>query len=60
VLEGIAAATVAFESGKYNTAFELSQVLAVQGNADAQFYLGKMYEEGLGCPADINTSPYVV
>ena len=48
VLEGIAAATVAFESGKYNTAFELSQVLAVQGNADAQFYLGKMYEEGLG------------
>ena len=48
VFEGIAAATVAFESGKYNTAFELSQVLAVQGNADAQFYLGKMYEGGLG------------
>ena len=38
----------AYNSGDFKTAVEQAKLLAPLGNADAQFYLGKMYAEGKG------------
>ncbi len=42
----------AYERGDYSTAYSLFRPLADQGNADAQFNLGIMYELGWGVPQD--------
>ncbi len=42
----------AIERGDYATAFKISLPLAEQGNADAQFSLGAMYDKGQGVPQD--------
>ena len=41
-------AVVSYNQGDYKTAFSLFDKLANQGNADAQYNLGIMYENGLG------------
>lgn len=38
----------AYDSQDYSKAREAAEALAIQGEADAQFLLGKMYAEGLG------------
>ena len=38
----------AYNGGDFKTAMEQAKLLAPLGNADAQFYLGKMYAEGKG------------
>ncbi len=42
----------AIERGDYATAFKISLHLAEQGDADAQFSLGAMYDKGRGVPQD--------
>ena len=42
----------AYDRGDYATALKEFRPLAEQGNADAQFNLGFMYENGLGVPQD--------
>ncbi len=42
----------ACQCGDYATAMGLWRPFADQGHADAQFYLGNFYEEGLGVPQD--------
>ncbi len=46
--EGVAA----YERGDYATALREFRPLAEQGNADAQSFLGFMYQEGQGVPQD--------
>ncbi len=46
--EGVAA----YNRGDYATAFREWRPLAEQGNADAQFFLGFMYDAGRGVPQD--------
>jgi uncharacterized protein len=41
-------AAAAYQRGDYATAFRLRHLQAEQGDADAQFYLGVMYENGQG------------
>src|SRR5512141_173300 len=43
-------ATKAYERGDYKTAYRLFKPLAEQGNADAQYNLGIMYDHGQGVP----------
>lgn len=38
----------AFDKGKYKSAYSILYPLAESGNSDAQFYIGYMYDEGLG------------
>jgi hypothetical protein len=45
-------AASAYERKDYTRAFGLWKPLAHQGNADAQYNLGTMYEDGLGVPRD--------
>lgn len=47
-----ASATRALESGDYATAFREFTQLSNQGNPKAQYYLGIMYNAGMGCPKD--------
>ena len=54
--EDLPTANDAFERGEYVTALELYETLAGQGNAEAQFQLGLMYEQGLGTDADRQTA----
>ena len=54
--EDLATANDAFERGEYVTALELYETLAGQGNAEAQFQLGLIYEQGLGIDADRQTA----
>ena len=42
----------AYNKGDYKTALREWQPLAEQGDVDAQFYLGVMYENGRGLPQD--------
>ena len=42
----------AMERGDYATAFKISLPLAEQGDAEAQYNLGFMYDDGLGVPQD--------
>ena len=42
----------AYDRGDFNTAYKLFLPLAEQGNADAQFNLGFMYQKGHGVPQD--------
>ena len=42
----------AFEREDYETAYKLFLPLAEQGDADAQYNLGVMYNEGEGVPQD--------
>lgn len=50
--EGVAA----YAKGNYPAAFDQLAPLASMGNAVAQFYLGKMYMQGLGVPQDYKES----
>jgi TPR repeat protein len=45
-------ATDAYNRQDYETAYKLILPLAEQGDADAQFNLALMYEDGLGVPQD--------
>ncbi len=45
-------ATDAYEKGNYDQAIELFLPLATQGNANAQYNLGLMYDEGKGVTQD--------
>ena len=54
----IADLKTSFMNGKYSEAFELAQTLAVEGNPDAQLYLGKMYADGRGT-LQVNTSAHM-
>ncbi len=42
----------AYKNGDYETALRESRPIAEQGNARAQFTLGRMYEQGFGVPQD--------
>ncbi len=42
----------AYERGDYDTALKEFRPWAEQGDASAQFYLGDMYDKGLGVPQD--------
>ena len=46
----------AYKSGDYATALREWRPLAKQGDADAQFYLGGMYDTGRGVPQDYKTA----
>ena len=46
----------AYNSGDYATALREWKPLAKQGNADAQFSLGAMYEKGEGVPTNYKTA----
>ena len=46
----------AYDRGDYATALREWKPLAEQGNADAQFNLGLMYEKGRGVPQDYKTA----
>jgi TPR repeat protein len=46
----------AYESGDYATALREWTPLAKQGNADAQYNLGGMYDNGQGVPQDYKTA----
>jgi hypothetical protein len=48
VPENYQAGIEAYDSGDFQTAMEQAKLLAPLGNADAQFYMGKMYAEGKG------------
>ena len=54
--EDLPTANDAFERGEYVTALELYETLAGQGDAEAQFQLGLMYEQGLGTDVDRQTA----
>jgi len=54
--EDLPTANDAFERGEYVTALELYETLAGQGNAEAQFQVGLMYEQGLGTDVDRQTA----
>ena len=46
----------AYDSGDYATALREWKPLAEQGNADAQYNLGLMYDNGTGVPQDYKTA----
>lgn len=46
------AATEAFDNGEYEKAMDLWMPLADAGDAEAQFGVGFLYDEGLGVPSD--------
>ena len=46
----------AYDSGDYATALREFKPLAEQGDDDAQFYMGLMYEKGNGVPQDYKTA----
>ena len=48
VVAGIGEGAVAFGKGDYATALREFRVLAEQGDAEAQYLLGGMYDEGYG------------
>jgi len=49
---GIQAAKSAYKNKDYTTALKEFQPLAASGNAEAQFYVGLMYDNGEGVPQD--------
>jgi len=51
---GMEEATDAYFAGQYDTAFDEFSALAADGNAEAAFYLGHMYEMGFGVPANLS------
>lgn len=50
--EDLEQANEAFDRGEYVTALELYEALAEQGEPQAQYQLGLMYEQGLGTDVD--------
>ena len=46
----------AYRSGDYKTAVKWWTLAAEQGNATAQFLLGKMFFDGQGVPQDYKTA----
>lgn len=50
--DGLADGSTAAQKGDFQTAFKLWKPLADQGNAEAQFNLGVMYENGKGVTKD--------
>jgi len=55
---GMKEAEAAYIRGDYATAYREWKPLAVQGEADAQFYLGMLYDEGQGVPQDYKQAAY--
>ena len=51
-------AKVLYDQGQYAEALLLYQKLAEQGDADAQYYLGVMYNKGQGLAKDANQAVY--
>ncbi len=47
---------VAYQNGDYKTALQEWQPLAEQGDADAQYNLGLLYDNGEGVPQDYKTA----
>jgi len=47
-------AVTAFEAGDFGAARRAFEILAFQGRAEAQRFLGRMYDKGLGVPQDYN------
>lgn len=47
---------VAYDRADYRTALQTWLEQAKQGNAEAQTYVGEIYEKGLGLPADYKTA----
>jgi len=47
---------VAYDRANYRTALQTWLAQAKQGNAEAQAYVGEIYEKGLGLPADYKTA----
>ena len=47
---------VAYDRADYRTALQTWLEQAKQGNAEAQAYVGEIYEKGLGLPADYKTA----
>ena len=43
----------AYQREDYATALQIWHQLAGQGDAEAQFYLGVMYRDGMGVPQDL-------
>jgi hypothetical protein len=52
--DGISSAISAYESSDYRTARHEFERMAKQGQAEAQRFLGQMYDKGLGVPQDYN------
>ena len=50
---GIKEAVKAFEKAEYGAAYPEMMALAGEGNPEAAYYMGKMYQEGLGVDADV-------
>ena len=50
--EDLLEASDAFDRGEFGTALDLYDALAEGGNAEAQYRLGVMYEQGLGTDPD--------
>ena len=50
----------AYDRGDYKEAVKWYRLAAEQGDAKAQYYLGAMYDEGLGVPRDKKKSDQVV
>ena len=49
----------AYDDGNYTGALALfAESAETEGDEEAAYYLGMMYEEGLGAPADLNASHY--
>jgi TPR repeat protein len=46
-------AVAAYDAGDYATAFEESLAVAEQGNVDAQYMVGFLYERGQGVARDV-------
>ena len=46
----------AYRNRNYETAYKEFQPLAMQGNSEAQYYLGEMYRLGLGVPQHDNAA----
>ena len=52
-LAGLPEAVKAFDKAEYETAYPEMMALASEGNPEAAYYMGKMYQEGLGVEADV-------
>ena len=44
----LAKVKASYDAGNFSQAFKYAQILSVEGNPDAQLYLGKIYADGRG------------
>ena len=56
VCAGLTEAVQSFEKADYETSYPEMMALANEGNPVAAYYLGRMYDEGLGVKADTTTA----